>query len=187
LVFTLYLLPGVTNTSYANLKWISGFPPPLHYSIYKKNNTNHKGVEANVINNYEAALLLAKQQHKPLLIDFTGWACTNCRKMEEQIWTNKSVEDYITQNFILVSLYVDDKAKLPIENRFVYTNKIGKKDIETIGDTWATFQSENFVQVSQPLYAIINTNEQLINFPIGYTPNASQYLQWLQCGTANFK
>ena len=187
LAFTIYLLPGITNTQYANLQLLSGFPPPLNYSIYDGNDVMKKGLEANVINNYEKALQLAKEQHKPLLIDFTGWACVNCRKMEENVWTNPEVYTYIKTNFILVSLYVDDKEKLPITQQFTYTTKDGKeKDIVTVGDKWATFEAENFNQVTQPLYVILNSNEQVVNTPIGYTSSAKEYKAWLQCGLNTF-
>ena len=187
-LFTLYLIPGVTQTKYANLQLLSGFPPPLSYSIYGKENVHGKGLEANVINDYDKALQLAKEQHKPLLIDFTGWACVNCRKMEENVWTQPEVYSYIKENFILVSLYVDDKAKLPVEQRIInYTTKDkSQKDIISVGDKWATFQSENFNQVTQPLYVILNNEQQLVNVPVGYTPDAKEYLQWLTCGKNTF-
>lgn len=189
LLFTLYLIPGVTNTQYANLKLLSGFPPPLHYSIYGDNNVQGKGLEANVMNDYSKALQMAKEQHKPLLIDFTGWACVNCRKMEENVWTNPEVFNYIKNHFILVSLYVDDKRKLPAEERILnYTTKDGtQKDIITLGDKWATFQAENFSQVTQPLYVIINNEEEILNNPVGYTPDYKEYLQWLECGKNTFE
>ncbi|MFN3667012.1 MAG: thioredoxin family protein, partial [Sediminibacterium sp.] len=183
LLFTLYLVPGVTATEYANLKLLSGFPPPLSYSIYGKQNVHGKGLEPNVINDYEKALQMAKDQHKPLLIDFTGWACVNCRKMEENVWTQPEVYNYIRDNFILVSLYVDDREKLPIEQRFTYTTADGKqKQLITVGDKWATFQAENFNQVTQPLYVIMDTSERLLNHPVGYTPDAAKYVEWLKCG-----
>lgn len=183
LIFTLYLVPGVTATQYANLKLLSGFPPPLSYSIYGKQNVHGKGLEPNVINDYEKALQMAKEQNKPLLIDFTGWACVNCRKMEENVWTQPEVYNYIRDNFILVSLYVDDREKLPLEQRFTYTTADGKqKQLITVGDKWATFQAENFNQVTQPLYVIIDTSERLLNHPVGYTPDALKYVEWLKCG-----
>ena len=138
-LFALYLVQGVTNTSYANLKLLSGFPPPLNYSIYGKKD-NHKEVTPVVINDYDKALNLSRQQHKPILIDFTGWACVNCRKMEELVWTKPKVAQLIKDKFILVSLYVDDRGRLPTG--------------QTIGDKWATFERENFNQVTQPLYVI---------------------------------
>jgi thiol:disulfide interchange protein len=103
LAFALYLLPGLTNTSQANLKLLSGFPPPMRYSIYSGN--QKKGTEPDIINDYEKALSLSRKTNKPLLIDFTGWACVNCRKMEEQVWTNPEVQNIIREKFVLVSLY----------------------------------------------------------------------------------
>ncbi len=186
LCFTLYLIPGISNSKYANLKWVSGFPPPLSNSIYGKENVKGKGLEANVINDYKKALQLAKAQNKPLLIDFTGWACVNCRKMEENVWSQQDVFDYIKENFILVSLYVDDKERLPVEKRFTYNTKQGSKEIVTIGDQWATFESENFLKQSQPLYVVIDTSERLLTNPVGYTPDMQKYLDWLRCGKATF-
>ena len=188
LLFTLYLLPGVTQTKYANLQLLSGFPPPFSYSIYGKDNVHGKGLEANVINDYAKALEMAKQQNKPILLDFTGWACVNCRKMEENVWTQPDVYAYIKENYILVSLYVDDKQNLPAELRFMnYKTKSGTtNDIITFGDKWATFEAENFDQTTQPLYALVDTKERLLNNPVGYTPDAKEYLKWLQCGKETF-
>lgn len=188
LLFTLYLIPGVTQTRYANLQLLSGFPPPFSYSIYGKDNVHGKGLEANVINDYDKALALSREQHKPILIDFTGWACVNCRKMEENVWTQPAVFNYIRENYILVSLYVDDKANLPAEQRvtnFKLSNG-SAKDIVTIGDKWATFQTENFHQTTQPLYGLLNNSEELLANPVGYTPDATEYLNWLKCGKAAF-
>lgn len=182
MLFALYLIPGITQTKYANLQLLSGFPPPLSYSVYGKENVHGKGVEPKVINDYEKALQLSKEQHKPILIDFTGWACVNCRKMEEQIWTSPDIASLINDKFILVSLYVDDRRKLPAGQRFTYRFAGGKeKQIVTMGDRWATFQAENFSQASQPLYVVLNAGEKLINRPIGYTPDKEEYKQWLQC------
>jgi thiol:disulfide interchange protein DsbD len=106
-VITLYLIPGLTNTKYANLHLISGFPPPLSYSIYDRK-LNFEPMK----NDYEKALQLAKQQNKPVLIDFTGWACVNCRRMEENVWIDPDVERMMKENFIVVSLYVFERKKL---------------------------------------------------------------------------
>lgn len=182
-LFALYLLGGLLQPQQVHLKLLSGFPPPVSYSLQS---SSYKKIP-HVINNYEEALALSKQQHKPLLLDFTGWACVNCRKMEENVWTHPEVYEYINEHFILVSLYVDDRKKLPIEKRFTYKTSSGsEKNIETIGDLWAQFEIENFQQASQPLYVILNANQQLINEPIGYTPDAKQYLAWLECGYKNF-
>jgi thiol:disulfide interchange protein DsbD len=136
-----------------------------------------------VVNDYEKALRLAKEQHKPVLIDFTGWACVNCRKMEENVWPQPGVKELIKNNFILVSLYVDDRKALPDDQQFLFPTSDGsKKEIRTIGDKFATLQSENFRNASQPLYVVITPDEKLLTFPVGYTPSAKDYAQWLQCG-----
>ncbi len=178
LLFALYLTPGLTQTKYANLKLLSGFPPPLSYSIYGKDNVLNKGVEPDVINDYAAALAMSRQQHKPILIDFTGWACVNCRKMEEQVWTKPEVAALIKEKFILVSLYVDDRKTLPAEQQFVYEGK----EVKTTGDLYALMESVNFKQATQPLYAIIGEDGKLMNWPVGYTPDATKYAAWLECG-----
>ncbi len=185
LAFTLYLVPGLTNTTYANLSLVSGFPPPLTYSIYGVN--LHKKEEVVVINDYEKALQLSKALHKPILIDFTGWACVNCRKMEENVWPDETVKALIDNKFIRVSLYVDDRKLLPDDQQFLFPNSDGsKKAIKTIGDKFITLQSENFKNASQPLYAIVSPEEQLLNLPVGYTPNAKEYASWLLCGIDAF-
>lgn len=188
LLFTLYLIPGVTQTKYANLQLLSGFPPPFSYSIYGKDNVHGKGLEANVVNDYAKALAMAKEQNKPLLIDFTGWACVNCRKMEENVWTQPEVYNYIKENYILVSLYVDDRQNLLPEQRINNnkTNNGDTKDIITIGDKWATFEAENFNQTTQPLYVLLDNKERLLNNPVGYTPDAAEYHKWLKCGKETF-
>ena len=187
LAFGLYLIPGVTNTRYANISLVSGFPPPLTYSLYG-GAASGKGVEANVINDFDKALQLAKEQHKPILIDFTGWACVNCRKMEENVWPKPGVETLISNNYVLVSLYVDDRKLLPDDQQFIFTTGDGsKKAIRTVGDKFATLQSENFKNASQPFYVVISPDEKLLNKPVGYTPNPQDYAQWLRCGLEAFK
>lgn len=182
LVFTLYITPGVTNSKLANISLVSGFPPPVCYSLY-----------ANPVNcdepltDYEEALKLAKEQNKPILVDFTGWACVNCRKMEENVWTKKEVQE-LMEKYILVSLYVDDKQVLPVEKQSVYTTKAGlKTNIRTVGQQWSLFQTENFNASSQPWYVLLTPNEALLTAPLGYTPDAAAYAAWLKCGLDGFK
>lgn len=188
IVFAGYLFAGVLpHAGSGSLQLLSGFPPPTSYSWYKTSNHHRNELTPDVINDYQRAVVLSDSLHKPILIDFTGWACVNCRKMEENVWSQPNVSDYIKEHYVLVSLYVDDREKLPIEHRITYKRKDqSKKEIETHGDKWATFEAENFGQVSQPLYAIVDDNERLINNPVGYTPDASKYLQWLQCGKETF-
>jgi thiol:disulfide interchange protein DsbD len=187
LSFTVYLVPGIFKSSHANRSLISGFPPPLSYSIYGNELVKLCGLEANLKNDYEAALKMAKQQNKPLMIDFTGWACVNCRKMEENVWTNPQVKNLIEKNFVLVSLYVDDRQKLADDEQFLFRTKDGySKPIQTIGDRYATFQSENFVNASQPLYALLSPDEKLLTYPVGYTPDSKEFSAWLTCGIEAF-
>ena len=177
LLFTLYLIPGLTNTKWANLSLVSGFPPPLCYSLYK----NPINCDA-PIKDYNEALKLSKQTGKPILIDFTGWACVNCRKMEENVWTDPSVK-VLMDKYILVSLYVDDKKTLPLPQQFKFTTKDSAvKNIITVGDKWATFQTENFNTNAQPLYVAISPDEKLLTPTIGFTPNAAEFAKWLKCG-----
>ncbi len=185
-VFTIYLLIGLTNTKYANLKFISGFPPPLYYSLYQQDSDCILGL--NCTREYNQGLLLAKAQNKPVLLDFTGYACVNCRRMEENVWSDLEVNKLMKENFIVISLYVDDKKQLPADQQFLYKTKEGvEKEIKTVGDMWSTFETESFQNNAQPLYAIINANQQLLSQPVGYTPSAQEYLLWLQCGLDAFK
>ncbi len=184
-LFTLYLIPGITNTTWANLKLISGFPPPLYHSIYQQESDCILGL--NCTRDYEEGLKMARAEHKPVLLDFTGYACVNCRRMEENVWTQDEVYKLMKEKFIVISLYVDDKKKLPATAQFVYKTREGvEKEINTVGDKWATFETENFANNAQPLYAILNNDEVLLTHPAGYTPSATEYLEWLQCGVDAF-
>ena len=185
-LFTAYLIPGLTNTRAANLTLISGFPPPLCYSVYKDPVNCARGVEP--LRDYEEALTLARKLHKPVLIDFTGWACVNCRRMEENVWTDPEVRRRMLDSFVVVSLYVDERRLLPSASQMVYPTKDGaQKNIITVGDKWATFQSENFNAVSQPQYALISPEEKILTYTKGYTPKAAEFSQWLDCGLAAFR
>ena len=185
--FTVYLVPGIFNTKYASLKLLSGFPPPQSYTIYKNHILLTKVIEP-IHNNYEKALALAKEQNKPLLIDFTGWACVNCRRMEEKVWTNKEVVSIMRKEFIVLSLYVDERTKLPATEQTVFKTSSGAdKNIVTVGDKWATFQTENFGATSQPQYVILNPNEKLLTKTKFYTPNPDEFASWLKCGLGEMK
>lgn len=188
IAFSVVLLAGIFPKNAGYIKFLSGFPPPSQYSLFVSPDDNNNGVHANVVNDYQKAVTLAKELNKPILIDFTGWACVNCRKMEENVWTDPAVASYIKENFILVSLYVDDKEMLPVDKRFKYISKAGtEKEINSVGDLWATFQAENFNQVTQPLYIVLSPDQNLLSNPVGYTPDINEYLQWLQCGVAKGK
>jgi cytochrome c biogenesis protein CcdA/thioredoxin-related protein len=186
---TIYLIPGLTNTHRANLGLISGFPPPLCYSLYSNPVNCEKGKSIEPLrNDYEEALARAKKENKPVLIDFTGWACVNCRRMEENVWPNEQVNALIREKFIIVSLYVDEKRALPATQQVDFVTKTGaQKKIITVGDKWATFQSENFDAVAQPQYAIISPDEKVLTKTKGYTPSAKEFAQWLECGIDAYK
>ena len=180
-IFVLYLFPGLSNSAFANLKLLSGFPPPLFYSIYEKDTQGPLGLKA--YKSWEQGLEIAKQENKPIILDFTGWACVNCRKMEEQVWSDPAVYEVLKNNYVLISLYVDDREDLPEQEKFNYIRDNGSiKKIKTIGDKWATFQTVNFQNNSQPFYVLLDTELNLLNSPIGYTPNANEYLAWLNQG-----
>lgn len=184
---TLYLVPGITNTKYARLTLISGFPPPLCYSIYDHSVNCDSGVKP-IENDYEGALALAKAENKPVLIDFTGWACVNCRRMEENVWVDEEVKNLMKNEFIVVSLYVDERKQLPASEQFEYNSPTsGPKSIVTVGDKWATFQAENFFAVAQPQYAIITPDERALTKTKGYTSEASEFRDWLNCGLDAWK
>ena len=184
---TLYLLPGVTNSKWASLGILSGFPPPISYSIYSKHVLITNGIQP-IHNQYQQALALAKAQGKPLLIDFTGWACVNCRRMEEKVWTNKEVDSIMRTKFVVVSLYVDEKTTLPTTEQTIFTTSNGaQKQIITVGDKWATFQTENFGATSQPQYAIINAQQKALTNTKFYTPSPTEFKAWLDCGLAAFE
>lgn len=184
-----YLIPGVFNSRYSRLGLFSGFAPPLNYTIYKNHVLLTEGIKP-LHNEYEKALAQAKAEGKPLLIDFTGWACVNCRRMEEKVWTDKLVDSIMRNNFVVVSLYVDEKTKLPAAEQTVFKIINGKdttdKAVITVGDKWATFQTVNFGATSQPQYAIIDAGEKALTKTKFYTPDPGEFAAWLKCGMDAF-
>jgi len=185
-VFLIYLIPGLTNTSYANLKLLSGFPPPLFYSIYEKDTKGPLGLKA--YNDFQKGVEVARENNKPILLDFTGLACVNCRKMEEQVWSKPEIYELIKEDYVLISLYVDDDAKLPEEKQFIYEKpEGGSKSIETVGSKWATFQTVNFKNNSQPYYVLMTSDYKLLQTPIGYEPDPQKFKEFLEAGLRNYK
>ena len=187
LVFSGYLIPGVLPSANGNLKLLSGFPPPTFYSIYADKSDSHQ-FGTHVFTNFDEGLAAAKELNKPILIDFTGWACVNCRKMEEQVWSTPAVKTILNNDVVLISLYVDDRDKLPENEQFVYQypNSPKSKKIKTIGDKWAAFQTINFKNNSQPYYVLLDADYNLLENPIGYTPDEEKYREWLQAGLDNY-
>lgn len=185
IAFVIYLIPGVTNTKYANLKLLSGFPPPMFYSLYEK--SSECPLDLNCSKDWDQGLAKAKAENKPILLDFTGWACVNCRKMEEQVWSTSKVYDILSKDYVIISLYVDDKKELLKEQQFDYLRANGTvKTIETIGDKWGTLQTINFKNNSQPYYVLLNHDLELLNKTNAYEPSADAYYDWLKTGLDNF-
>ena len=185
LAFTIYISPGVLKNPPWGHNLLSGFPPPTFYGWYEKE-TFHAEFD-----DFNEALIEAKAQNKPLLIDFTGWACVNCRKMEESVWTVASIKKRLSEDFILVSLYVDDKIPLPEEQQGIFEYQSGgqlkRKKIKTIGNKWATFQTQVFNNNSQPFYVMLSPDGYLLGNPQGYTPSVKEYANFLDCGLNTFK
>jgi thiol:disulfide interchange protein len=184
LFFAAYLFTGLLPSGRNGLTILSGLAPPASYSLYAAE-TKHNIPEPDYINQYDEALELAKRTGKPILLDFTGWACVNCRKMEELVWSQPEVSGLIREKLILVSLYVDDRKPLLPAEQGSYRDATGElRQLKTVGDKWAGFQARNFGQVTQPMYALLSPDGQLLSHPVGYTPNAMEYRQWLLCGVA---
>jgi len=186
IAFVIYLIPGTFKTPTWNLNALSGFPPPQFYSIYQQESECPLGL--NCYKDFDKGLQAAKLSNKPILLDFTGWACVNCRKMEENVWSNPTVYNILQNDYILISLYVDDNEKeLPKAAQFDFKKANGQiKKIKTFGDKWATFQIINFKNASQPYYVLINSELEILNTPQQYT-DTETYKNWLQKGLENFK
>lgn len=179
--FVLYLVPGLTNTEHANRKLLSGFPPPLYYSIYDRDKDCPLGLDC--FRDYDAGMAFARENNRPVLLDFTGYACVNCRRMEENVWVDPEVYKRIDEEFVLISLYVDDRQELPEEQKTEYVAPNGKlKRIKTVGNKWSTLQTETFGINAQPWYVLLSPDEKLLSHPVGYTPEEQKYIDFLDCG-----
>lgn len=185
IVFTIYIAPGIMKNPPWNHNLLSGFPPPTFYGWYEKETFHAEFTD------FDEAMAEANRVGKPVLIDFTGWACVNCRKMEESVWTVESIKEKLEQDFVLVSLYVDDKVKLPEDQQGVFEYQVGeetkKKKIKTIGNKWATFQTQVFNNNSQPYYVMLSPDGYLLGNPVGYTPDVEEYAEFLNCGINAYK
>lgn len=195
--FTIYLIPGLWG---APLKLISGFPPPLTYaeSPYGVGNSRGGGSMSLEIpdgakegphgivafTDYEKGMAYAKNENKPVLLDFTGFACVNCRKMEDYVWSETSILNILKNDVVLISLYVDDKKYLPESEQYI-SPTTGKK-IKTIGNKWSDFQIEKYQANAQPYYIVLDNEGTSLNNPTGYTPNVSEYEVWLKEGVDNY-
>ncbi|WP_445748888.1 protein-disulfide reductase DsbD family protein [Polaribacter sp.] len=186
IAFVVYLLPGVLKNPSWNLSLLSGFPPPQFYSIYEQETDCPLGLDC--YKDFDQGLAVAKLQNKPILLDFTGWACVNCRKMEENVWSDPKIYQILKNEVILISLYVDDNEKqLPKDQQFTLLKANGKtKEIKTVGDKWATFQVINFKNASQPYYVLMTPNLEILNSPQQYS-DIGTYQKWLETGLKRFQ
>lgn len=201
LTFTIYMIPGLWG---APLNLISAFPPPLHYSESPYGVGYSKSVSASKsevdipegahllepydivsFDDYQTGLEYAKKVNKPVMLDFTGWTCVNCRKMEQNIWVKPEILKMLKNDVVLVSLYVDDKRPLP-ENQVVDSQLKPGKKLKYIGQKWSEFQTIRYKANSQPFYVLMNHKEENLIAPIGYTPDEKTFFEWLDTGIKNF-
>ena len=181
--FVIYLGTGLAKNSH--LKLLAGFPPPTFYSLYEQASDCPLGL--NCFKDFDEGLAFAKANNQPILLDFTGLACVNCRKMEENVWSDPKVYKILKENYVLISLYVDDRQELPEENQFkIKLNKNHLKSIKTIGDKWATFQYVNFNTASQPYYVIMNSKLEILSEAKQYS-GIDEYYNWLTKSYQIFK
>ncbi len=202
LAFTIYMIPGLWG---APLNLISAFPPPQHYSEspygvgFTKSGGNitshiqeipegaHLMPPHNILafNDYNLGLAYAKKVNKPIMIDFTGHACVNCRKMEQNVWVKNKILNVIKNDIILISLYVDEKIKFKGEapDSKIHPNK----KLRYTGQQWSELQQIRYGTNAQPYYVLMNLNEENLNEPVGYTPDVDEYYTWLQEGIKKFK
>lgn len=182
LLFSGFLINGLfakENT----LKILSGFPPPEFYSLRAQDSDCPLGLEC--YKDFETGVAEARSQKKPILLDFTGWACVNCRKMEENVWSDPDVYPLLRDEFVVISLYVDDRKALADADQFDFQYPDGRiKRINTVGKKWATFQAINFNTASQPFYIQMTPEGTLLNAPIQYT-DVDTFRIWLETGLAN--
>ena len=198
--FTIYLIPGLWG---APLKILSGFTPPMTYSESPYGvgyqNTVSSGVSSEsalpenahigplgitAFHDYEEGLAYAKKVNKPVLLDFTGHACANCRKMEENVWSDAEILKILKNEIVLISLYGDDQRELPKEEQYV--SKSGS-EVTTIGKKWREYQIERYNINAQPYYVVLDTEGKDISKPVGYTPDVEEYKSWLKEGVSKFK
>ena len=185
LVFAIYLVPAIFPGGSTSARLLSGFTPPSFYSIYPSK--TDCPLNLNCFKDFNKGLDYAQKNDKPILLDFTGWACINCRRVEENVWTDPKIYDLIDNKYVLISLYVDDRKELKDEDKLELTYESGKiKLIETVGQKAATFQALNFKSASQPFYVLLDNDLTILNKPIQYT-SKDIYLNWLEEGLRRIK
>lgn len=177
LAFSVYMIPGLWG---APCKAVSAFAPPINTQDF---NLNTKTVEA-VYKDYETGMAAAKALGKPVLVDFTGFGCVNCRKMEASVWTDPSVADKLTKDYVLISLYVDDKTPLPEPMEVTFNGE--KRTLRTIGDKWSYLQASKFGANAQPFYVAIDNEGKPLAAAFSFKEDVSAYLDFLNKGLENY-
>ena len=179
LAFAVYMVPGLWG---APCKAVSAFAPPMNTQDF---NLNSKVVEAR-FTDYEAGMAAAKAEGKPVLIDFTGFGCVNCRKMEAAVWTDPTVADMLTKDFVLVSLFVDDKT--PLQEPMEVTDEQGNiKTLRTVGAKWSYLQSHKFGANAQPYYVMLDSDGKPLSGSRAYDEDVRAYIDYLTQGINNYK
>ncbi|NNC83025.1 MAG: hypothetical protein HKN79_05565 [Flavobacteriales bacterium] len=182
--FAIYLISGFRynekTETFTSLELLSGLAPPVGYSFIYPSECPHA---LECFHDFDEGMAYAQSTGKPVLLDFTGYACVNCRKMEEHVWPEPEIMDMIKDEYVLVSLYVDDSKELPEEEQVEYTLKNGKtRTLKTYGNKWSTLQAETFNINSQPFYVLLSPEGTLLNNPVPYTPDKEEYANFLRCG-----
>lgn len=173
--FVVYLGSGMF--SYQPLHLLSGILPSVTYSYFNETDCPQN---FNCFKDYEEGMKYAKAEGKPVMLDFTGYGCVNCRKMEETVWGETDVKKILSEDYVLISLYVDDKKKLEKPYEAIINGRT--KRIRTVGNKWSLFQEEHFKSNSQPQYVLLTNDGEVLNKPVGYTPDGSEYVDFLECG-----
>ena len=176
--FALYMVPGLWG---APCKAVSAFAPPM--STQDFNLQKEEVVEAQ-FTDYEAGMAYARQKGMPVMVDFTGFGCVNCRKMEAAVWTNPEVQDIIREKYVLISLFVDDKTKLP-ETEIVVENGEERK-LRTVGDKWSYLQRVKFGANAQPFYVLLDNEGKPLNSSYSYNEDIPAFIKWLRQGEKRF-
>jgi len=186
IVFIGYLIQGLIPSEKPKLQMLSGILPPLNVSYFHNEEDGILGLKP--YHNYFEAIEVAKKENKPVLIDFTGYGCENCRKMEEFVWSQDDVLPILQNDVIIASVYVDDKEELPENEQIKIDMGEGQmKKVKTIGDKWSLFQQVNFNNNSQPHYVLVTPDQKVINAPVsGYMPK-EDFKKFLKCGIDYFK
>lgn len=178
LAFSVYMIPGLWG---APCKAVSAFAPPINTQDF---NLNTKTVEP-AYKDYELGMAAAKAAGKPVLLDFTGYGCVNCRKMEASVWTDPSVADKLAKDYVLISLYVDDKTPLPEPMEVTFNGE--KRTLRTVGDKWSYLQASKFGANAQPFYVAIDNDGNPLAAAFSFKEDVSAYLDFLNKGLDNYR